>query len=114
MKWSTVYLHLKSYDIDVYSPGQKTGTCDSKYVVVRDAGQNSMAETRKLGYSIIDLILFVPLTQYSQIEGYKEEIKSYMKELDSIKATGLETPVMIDESVNGYTVSVEYQILKRL
>lgn len=114
MKWADVYLHLKNKGISVYSPGQKNGICKNRYVVVKDNGTYSKAESNKLGYSILDVIIYYPMDKYSQIEGFKEQIKSYMKELQGIKFTGSETPVIIDTKVNAYTTSIEYQVLKRL
>lgn len=114
MKWADVYLHLKSKEIDVYSPGQKTDTCITPYIVIVDNGQYGMAGSNRNGYSLIDVLVFVPLNKYSQIEGYRAQIKGYMKELNCIKATGLETPVIIDDLVKAHTTSIQYQILKRL
>lgn len=114
MKWADVYLHLKSKGIDIYSPGQKTSTCTSPYVVVTDNGQYGMAGAHRNGYSLIEVIVYIPLNKYSQIEGYKTQIKNYIKELTGIKATGLETPVIIDDFVKAYTTSIQYQILKKI
>lgn len=114
MKWHDIYLHLKSKGIEIYSQGQKTDTCQSNYVVLKDNGQYGIAGSYKTGYSLIDVIIFCPINKYSQVEGYKTELKGYMKELQGIKPTGNETPVIIDDSVKAYTTSIEYQILKRL
>lgn len=106
--------HLKEKEVEVYSPGQKTGKCDSSYVVVKDNGQKSSVESSKLGYKTIDVIIFFPIDRYTQIEGYRKEIKKWIKELKFLRATGYESPVIIDDRVKAYTTSIQYQLFKRI
>jgi len=37
-----------------------------------------------------------------------------MKELDFLRKTGNETPIIIDDTKKAYTTSIEYQIIKKL
>jgi hypothetical protein len=44
---------------------------------------------------------------------YKNDIKTYLKELNYLRKTGNETPVIVDDGVKAYTISIEYQVLKK-
>ncbi len=111
--WQRVFLYLKSKGIEIYSPGQKTGPCEKPYVVLKDGGTYNRAGTNKVGYSLLDVIIFCPINQYSKIEGYKKQIKEHLKEF-GMRAAGTETPIVIDEDKKAYTTSIGYQIHKKL
>ena len=106
--------HLKENEVEAYSPGQKTGKCNSPYVVIKDNGQKSSVESSKVGYKTIDVIIFFPIDRYTQIESYRKEIKKSIKELKFLRATGYESPVIIDDRVKAYTTSIQYQVLKKI
>ncbi len=109
-----ILLHLKRKGLEVYFPGQKQGLCERSYSVVKDNGQYAMGDTNKVGYSTINIIVFCPLSKYSQIGKYKKIIKGHMKELENLTPTGYESPVLIEDKVKAYTMHIEYKILKRL
>lgn len=113
-KWKDIYLHLKGKGVDVYSIGQKEGTCKSAYVVLTENGTFKFAGTRKQGYSLVDVIVYYPMPYYSKVNEYVEQIKGYMKELDFVRFTGTETPIIVDDDFGAYTTSLEYQNLKQL
>ena len=112
--WNKTYLHLKSKGINVYSPGQHKGLCTESYVVLRDGGGDSFAGTNKVGYSILDVIIYHPNNRDSSLGSYKKEVKKHLEEVKGLKKTGFETPVVMDDDKQAYTTSIEYQILKRL
>jgi hypothetical protein len=112
--WQVIYDKLKEKGLNPYAPGQHTGICNTKYVVVKEQTQAPFFNNNKVGYRLVDLILFVPVASYVQVEPYAKLIKAAMKELPQLRYTGNETPVIVDDEKQAYTTSIEYQILKRL
>ncbi|MZQ76206.1 MAG: hypothetical protein GT589_08675 [Peptoclostridium sp.] len=112
--WKAIYLHLKSKGLAVYSPGQHSGPCTSSYVVLRDAGVNAFAGTNQVGYALMDVIVYHPVGQYSTLGDYVQSIRSAMKKIPEARFTGYETPVLMEEEKQGYTTSLQYQIMKRI
>ncbi|MDI6617897.1 MAG: hypothetical protein QME45_04355 [Clostridiales bacterium] len=112
--WQIIYDKLKSWDLNPYAPGQHEGLCENNYCVIREEEQSGMIGTNKVGYRLVDFILFVPIASYIQVEPYINSIKAAMKELPQLKKTGNETPVIVDDEIQAYTTSIEYQILKKL
>ena len=110
--WQEIYLYLKNKGIDVYSIGQKQGLCDDPYVVVKESGQYALG-SNKHGYDLIDIIIFYPVGNHSRLFSYKSNIKNYLAELNYLRKTGNETPVIVDDGVKAYTISIEYQVLKK-
>lgn len=113
--WERVYLHLKSKGIDVYSPGQHKGKCTSPYIVLKNNGTISFEGSNQIGSQSIDVIIYCPATNYSNIEPYTWQVQDFLKELKQyIRSTGNITPVILDDSVNGYTQTLGYQTFQRL
>lgn len=112
--WKKIYDKLKQEGLNPYPPGKHQGDCLKRYCVVKENTQVPYFNSNKLGYKTIDIIVFVPIDSYIAIEPYVKEIKVALKELNFLRKTGNETPVIPDDSVNGYTTSIEYQILKKL
>lgn len=111
--YQRIYKQLKENDFEVYSLGQKKGKCENGYVVIKEngiAGQDGNV----VGFSLVDIIVFYPLDEYSKMELYVNKIKSVLKKLGFIRPTGNITPSIIDEEVEAYTCSIEYQIFKKL
>jgi len=109
-----VMLNLKNDGFEVYPPGIKRGKCEDPYIVLKSDIQSPIAGTNKVGYKIIDLIIFYPKTKYLEIESYKSQIKTSMNKLKFIRKTGNETPVIIDVDRNAYTTSIEYIVHKKI
>lgn len=112
--WTVIFDKLKKKGLNPYPPGKHTGICETKYVVVKEQTQSAFFNNSKVGYRLVDLILFVPIASYVQVKLYADSIKAAMKELPWIRATGNETPIIPDDEVQAYTTSIEYQILKKL
>jgi len=112
--WKTIYEKLKADGLNPYPPGKHKGLCNQSYSVVKESNQIPTFYTNKLGTKLIDVIVFVPLASYVDIEGYKNSIINSLKTIKSIKKTGNETPVIIDDDKQAYTLSLEYKIMKRL
>lgn len=113
--WERVYLHLKSKSVDVYSPGQHKGKCTSPYVVIKNNGTIGFQGSNQIGSQTIDVIIYYPATNYSDIEPYAWQVQEFLKELKQyIRPTGNITPIILDSSVEGYTQTIEYQTFQKL
>lgn len=109
-----IYDHLKSKNLNPYFIGQHKGECLEKYCVIKENVQTNYSGTNVLGYKLIDIIIFVPINSYIELENYKKEILESIRELKSLRKTGNETPAIVDDTKKAYTISVEYQIMKKL
>ncbi|WP_406541600.1 hypothetical protein [Clostridium ljungdahlii] len=113
--WEHVFLHLKSKGIDAYSPGQHKGKCTTPYVVLKNTGTAGFEGSNQIGSQTLDVITYCPRSNYSDIEPYTVQVQSFLGELKGyIRPTGNITPVILDDSVNGYTQTIEYQTFQRL
>lgn len=112
--WQIIYKKLEEAGIAVYSMGQCTGECKSPYVVVSNSGASPDANysSQVVYYSIM---CYVPLSSYSALEGFIEEVKKVLKELfPMIRPDGIENPSTIDDDVKAYMVSIEYVNYKKM
>nr|WP_152752784.1 hypothetical protein [Clostridium estertheticum] len=112
--WQKIFLHLEKKRYEVYSPGQKRDKCEATYVVIKENGIHGQDGGNKLGFKAFDIIIYHPISNYSSMEFYVENIKKALKEIKELRATGTETPAIIDDEVQAYTTSIEYQALKTL
>lgn len=112
--WGKVYDKLKEKGLNPYQPGKHKGLCEERYCVVKYGSQVPFPFTNKIGYKIIDIILYIPINDYEDVEEYAKKIRYAMKELKSIRKTGNETPVITEDEKEAYTMSIQYQILKEL
>lgn len=112
--WQQIYLKLKEKGLNPYPPGQHTGECKERYCVIKENSQVSFFHSRRVGYRLVDVILFVPLASYIKVEPYMQEVRVAMKELPDLRKTGNETPIITDDEKKAYTTSIEYQIIKTL
>lgn len=111
--WKQIYDHFK--DLNPYPPGAHNGECLSRYFVIREGTQSPfIGRGNLLGYRGIDLILFVPANDYTELEDYADEIRERAKGLKWLRKTGVETPALPDDSNKSITMSIEYQLIKRL
>lgn len=109
-----IFDYLEENDIEVYFVGQKTGTCTSNYVVVKDAGTLGYDGGNKVGNQLIDLLFFVPQNCYTEMEEFKNNIKELMKDFNEVRYTGQETPIITDDDYKALSCSVMYQNQKLL
>lgn len=110
----TIYDHLKDKDLNPYFIGQHSGECKERFCIVREGSQMASISSNKVGYRVIDVILFVPLNSYIQVDPYIKELRAAMKELSYLRKTGTETPAIVDDEKQAYTASIEYQLFKKL
>lgn len=108
-QWQKIYTCLKNHGIDVYSPGQHQGECTSPYVVVKDAGLNQCYDFSS-SQALYDIMCYVPQTQFSILEDYVDEVKSYMNELyPALIPVYYQTASYLDDTVNGHMISIQYR-----
>lgn len=112
--WKVIYDRLQQAGLNPYQPGKYQGLCRERYCVVKNQAQNAYFNRRGLGYRLLDIILFVPLDDYTAMQDYVDEVKVALCEITGLRATGTETPTVIDDKTEAYTASVEYQVMKRL
>ncbi|WP_123053148.1 hypothetical protein [Clostridium sp. JN-1] len=113
--WERVFLCLKSKGVDIYSPGQHKGKCTNPYIVLKNTGTTGFEGSNQIGSQTLDVIIYCPSSNYSNTEPYTSQIQSFLSELkEYIRPTGNITPIVLDDSVNGYTQSIEYQTFQRL
>lgn len=106
--WKKIYKHLKQEGFDVYSPGQHKGQCTSNYIVINDGGMTN-AESVSSGQKFYEILCYVPIHNFSELEPFVFNAKKSMKKLfPLVRPSGIETPAVLDEDVNGHMVSVEY------
>ena len=112
-RWQDLFVFLQKKGYDVKSPGTEVGECTSKYIVLRNAGQNSLT-----GFSTDDdnyqIECYVPQQRYSELEPYIQKIKTDMKELYPMMIfTGVVSSSIYDESIKAHYVSITYKNHKR-
>lgn len=112
--WKVIFDKLKEKGLNPYPPGKHKGECKERYCVVKENSQVPYFNSNKIGYRLVDVILFVPLNSYIQVEPYINEVREAMKELAFLRKTGNETPIITDDTKKAYTTSIEYQIIKKL
>lgn len=106
--WKKIYRHLKEKGFEVYSPGQHKGECNSKYIVINDGGM-TIVEGVSSGQKFYEILCYVPINNFSELEPFVFRAKEAMKELfPLIRPSGTETPAVLDEDVEGHMISVEY------
>lgn len=112
--YKRIYLKLKEKGLNPYPIGGHKGECRENYCVIREDTQIPSINTNRLGVKRVDIILFVPIGSYIEVEEYAREIRKAMQELKFLRKTGMETPIIIDDEKKAYTMSIEYVLQKKL
>lgn len=107
-----LYDFLKQNNVEVYFIGQHKGECIAPYVVLKDAGINSL--NGKAGNKYLDLIFFIPKNKFTTVEIYRKEVISKVKEFGKLRYTGNETSVITDDEKKALTFSIMYLIQMKL
>ena len=112
--WKMVYDKLKGEGLNPYPPGIHQGECTQNYCVVIDGTQMASVETNKLGQRMVEIIAFVPASNYIGLEAYSKEIKAALKEVSGLRNTGFETPPIPENEKKAFSKSIEYTVFKKL
>ena len=110
----SAYDKLVEKGLKPYFQGKHKGLCTVPYTVLKDDGQLPTMGTNRTGRAILDVIIYVPLSSYPQIDNYTAQVKSALKELTNLRYTGNETSTIISDDKEAYTKSISYEILKKL
>lgn len=109
-----IYDELKEAGFNVYVPGQHKGECISEYVVIQDAGNVSTTNMR-VKTKTFNILCYVPSGKYFELERFKERIIETLRKLyPMVIETGNETSSYFDESVKGWTQSIEYENYRQI
>lgn len=107
-RWKDIYDKLAEKEIDVYSPGQKTGECTFPYVVVKNAGRTASTEISS-SQDLYDLMCYVPENQYSTLETFVDAVEAAMDELfPMVRPMHFRTASFFDDTVKAHMVSTQY------
>jgi len=109
-----LYDFLVAQGFEVYFTGQKTNDCTSKYIVIVDGITSAQYDSFTVGYTLVDIILYVPINANTQMLPFKQQIKDALKAYKPLKYAGIETGTVPDDSVKGLTSSITYMWLKPL
>lgn len=107
-RWKDIYTHLKNNGFEVYAPDQKEGTCQSKYIVVK---QREVVDTNAVSsvQALYDILLYIPKNHFSEIEEFTEEVKESLDKLfPMIRPAHSQTEPFFDANVQGYMTSILY------
>lgn len=102
--WQKIFLHLEKKGYEVYSLGQKRDKCEVGYVVIKENGIHGQEGGNKVGFKTFDIIIYYPISNYSSMEFYIENIKQALKEIKELRSSGSETPSIIDDEVQAYKI----------
>lgn len=108
-----IYDCLKSAGFDVYLPGQHKGNCTSSYVVVKPGVVTKYLQL-STNVCYYELLCYTPESQPTQIERFKEQVKTAMLTIGSmVKPSQMETAPYFDDEVKGWMVDITYQNYKK-
>ena len=115
MTYNDILETLSAAGIEVHFPGAKPEICNSPYVVVQDFGTYDYAQSRRLGYTLIEVHCYVPVNQYPQLDSLIGSVKAALAPLAvDLRPTGNEGIHDINDTFRAHTGYVEYMIQKRL
>jgi len=107
-RWRDIFTKLKEHEIPVYAPGQKTGECKEPYVVVKSAGRTGLT-TVSSSQNLYDLMCYVPLSKYSMLDIFVDQIEAIMDELfPMFRPVHYRSASFLDNEVKAHMVSVQY------
>lgn len=112
--WQDIFVHLKKYGFDVYSPSTKVGECEKPYIVLKNNG-STRHEYATSDIDIYSIMCYVPKEQYSKLEPMVQKVKKCMKDLlPLVYPYGTQTPSYYDDTYKAHMVSVEYKNYKKI
>lgn len=113
-RWKDAFVCLLDAGFEVYSPGQHTGDCKSKYVVIRFAGsmQKLQLSTKQVQY---ELLCYVPVLRYAEMEEFCASVKLAMKALYPMFVDlDEDLPDFLDEDIKGHMRTLKYRVYEKI
>ena len=112
-RWADIFRHLKNKGFDVRPPGQTTGVCKGRYIVVKFNGENEHGNF-STNDTFYGLLCYVPQNNYSDIDCFVRDVQRAMKELEPmILPTNEISCSYFDDKLNAWYVSIGYKNYKR-
>lgn len=108
--FKTIYKHLKSKNIDVYSIGQHIGVCEASYVVIKNytpSSVNNIIEDEE-----VELFLYGPVGEYTKFIDFISEIKKIMNSLN-LKDNEVKMPIIVEDGKKAYVVKLSYSNIRK-
>lgn len=109
--YKQIFKKLQSKGLNIYSPGQHQGLCNKSYLVIKNMGSSPFAGNKVASYSIFDVIVYHPMSQYSSFESYINTVKIYLKEMKELRWSG-DFSSTIDSEKNAHMMIIRYQVFK--
>lgn len=112
--YEKIFDALNENDIIVYPPGTKTGICTYPYVVVKDAGASKHTSfSTQIQY--YDLLIYIPVNQYSSLEKYVKKVKNIMNKLyPMVKTVYTDQPSYYDDTIKAHMKSIMYENYQKI
>ena len=113
-RWQDIFKHLENKGYKVYAPYNKIGECKNRFIVLKFAGSSKLYSFSTM-QDLYEIFCYVPKNKYSEIDGFKEEVKVAMKELEPmILPYGQIEISYYDDDLKAYYVSMTYKNYKKI
>lgn len=89
-----LYAALKGAGLKVYSPGRHPSAEDAPYVVVSEQEQTGYG-TNTIGFQLVAVIAYVPLTDYFKLEEECEKVRQALR--GAFEPTGYESRPIVED-----------------
>lgn len=108
-RWQDLFAFLDGKGYDVYPPATKLGDCTKPYIVVKYAGATKLS-TVSSRQDLYDIMVYVPLHKYAQLEVLVQKVINDMKEIAPLflPYDMEQDESVLDPAVNGHYVTLTY------
>ena len=115
MTYNDILETLSAAGIEVHFPGAKPEICNSPYVVVQDFGTYDYAQSRRLGYTLIEVHCYVPVGRYPLLDTLVGQVRAALSALSpDLRPTGRESVHIVNDRFRAHECTVEYMVQKKL
>lgn len=103
-----LYTYLKNSGFSVYSLGQQDKTCTEPFVLFYNAGVGETT-SRNLKREFIELWLFYPYGQYSEVDQYIKSVQTTISSFGKLRTNYENTnSIEIDDDMKAYYTKLSY------
>lgn len=103
-----LYTYLKNSGFSVYSLGQQDKTCTEPFVLFYNAGVGETT-SRNLKREFIELWLFYPYGQYSEVDQYIKSVQTAISSFGKLRTNYENTnSIEIDDGMKAYYTKLSY------
>lgn len=113
-RWKDLFNFLSSSGYLVYAPGQHVGEAKEKYIVCKFYGTNDVTSVSSIA-DLYQLMCYVPLDSYSELDGFVNEVRTKMKEIYPlfISYDQQQALYQFDIEANAHFVTLTYKNVKK-